>query len=83
MHYNIEKELLLARLHYLEAMNNKPGAPEISQIVIKKVAEHISSGQVETYLGVESLFNYLIEKEPSNEENADVMAKELLDFMDQ
>ena len=83
MHYNIEKELLPARLHYLEAMKNKPGTPRISQIVIKKVTEHITNGQVETYLGVESLFNYLIEKEPSDEENADMIAKELLAFMDQ
>ncbi len=83
MHHNIEKELLHARLHYLEAMNNKPGTPEISKIVLDKMRDQIDNGEVETYLGVEALFNYLIEKLPESDNEADVLAKELLSFLDQ
>jgi len=83
MHYNIEKELLLARLHYLEAMKNKPGSPEVSKIILDKIRERIDSKEVETYLGVEALFNYLVDKLPDNETEADELAKELLAFIDQ
>lgn len=83
MHYNIEKELLHARLHYLEAMKNKPGSNGVSAVVLETVRERIESGEVETYMGVESLFNYLIEKEPTSGEGAKELASELLTFIDQ
>jgi len=83
MHNNIEKELLIARLHYLEAMKSKPGSPEVPQIVLDKVQEHIKSGTVDTYMGVESLFNYLIEKLPGDKEKADELSREILSFIEQ
>lgn len=83
MHYNIEKELLHARLHYLEAMKNKPGFAGVPEVVLETVRERIDSGEVETYMGVESLFNYLLEKEPRSGEGARELASELLTFIEQ
>ena len=82
MQESIEKELLLARVHYLEAIKDKPGSPAIHQNVVEKVKEYIKSGQVVTYMGVESLFNYLIEKMPDDESKADEYARELISFID-
>lgn len=78
----IEKELLLARVHYLEALKDNPGSPAVHHNVVDKVKEYIKNGEVGTYMGVESLFNYLVEKMPDDETKADEYAKELISFID-
>jgi hypothetical protein len=82
MQQNIEKELLLARLNYLQAINDKPGSPEIHPRVFEKVKEYIKTGRIGSYMGVESLFNYLVEKLPEDESKAEELAIELIAFID-
>lgn len=83
MHTNIERELLLARLHYLEAMKSKPGSPKIPGVVLTQIKEQIKEGKVETYLGVEALFNFLIKKLPQDSKKAEELSNELLAFIEQ
>ena len=82
MQQNIEKELLLARLNYLQAINEKPGSPVIHPRVSEKVKECIKIGRVGSYMGVESLFNYLVEKLPEDESREEELANELIEFID-
>jgi hypothetical protein len=82
MQQNIEKELLLARLNYLQAINDKPGSPEIHSSVFEKVKEYIISGRIGSYMGVESLFNHLVENLADDESRAEELANELIAFID-
>ncbi len=81
MQQNIEKELLLARLNYLQAIHDKPGSTVIHPRVFEKVKEYIKTGRIVSYMGVESLFNYLAEKLPENESKAEELANELIAFI--
>ncbi len=81
MRYEIEKELLIARLHYLDEMHLKPGASVIHPNVSPKVKEMILNGNVGSYMELESLFNFLAEKLPEDESKADELAFEMISFI--
>ena len=82
MPQNIEKELLLSRLNYLQAINKKPGSPALHPRVFEKVKEYIKSGRIGSYMAVESLFNYLAENLPKDGSREEELANELIEFID-
>jgi len=77
----IEKELLLARLHYLDEINKKPGTTRVHPVICEKVKDLIQEGSVVSYMAVESLFNFLAEKLPEDESKADELAQEIVAFI--
>ena len=81
MRHEIEKELLLARLHYLNEIHRKPGTSNIHPNVSPKVKEMILNGNVGSYMEVESLFNFLAEKLPEDESKAYELAYEMISFI--
>ena len=78
---NINKELLLARLAYLDEINEKTGSDPIASRVSEKVRELIQSGEIISYMSLESVYNYLDEKLRENMDNADQYAREIISFL--
>ena len=78
---SIKKELLIARLSYLDELSNKPGVKATNPIVRTKVKELIESGEILDYMALESVFNFLGEKLDQDESQADIYAKEIISFI--
>jgi hypothetical protein len=78
---SIKKELLIARLSYLDEISNKPGTKATSPLVTPKVKELIEKGEIVDYMALESVFNFLSEKLDQDELQADNYAREIISFL--
>lgn len=78
---NTNKELLLARLAYLNEINEKGGFDPIAGKVSQKVEELVENAEITSYMVLESVFNYLNEKLRENVDEADQYAKEIISFL--
>ena len=81
MLYNVSKELLLARLGYLDEIKESKGIDEIDKMVSQKVKDLVESGEINTYMALESVYDYLDEKLRENIENSDLYVKEIISFI--
>ena len=77
----IEKELLIGRVQYLEEISQKPGSEGLNPVVPTKVKEMIKSGELTSFMQVESVFNYLKDKISKDNTEVDRYAEEILDFI--
>ena len=78
---SISKELLFARLSYLEEIRNKPGSPPINPRVSTKMQELIEEGEITSYMALESVYSFLDEKLQEDESEVDNYAKEIISFL--
>ena len=78
---SIKKELLIARLSYLDEISNKPGAKATNPVVTAKVKELIEKEEIMDYMALESVFSFLREKLDQDESQADNYAKEIISFL--
>ena len=78
---SINKELLIARLNYLDEINNKPGSEPVNPVVRLKVKELVEKGEIATYMALESVYSFLNEKLAEDESQADTYAKEIISFL--
>ena len=78
---NIEKELLTARLHYLEELSQKPGGSSFNPMVSEKVTQLIKEGEITNYMALESVYSYLEEKLNEDSERVDKFAEEIISFL--
>jgi hypothetical protein len=77
----IEKELLISRVKYLEKINSKPGSPQVSKELVKKVVSMINEDNLMTFMQVEAVFNHLMEHANSTPEKIEASATEILEFI--
>lgn len=78
---NINKELLIARLSYLNELSDKPGSKAVNPLVVTKVKELIDSGDITNYMALESVYSFLEEKVENDESQADKYAREIISFL--
>jgi len=78
---SIKKELLIARLNYLDELSNKPGTKATNPVIIAKVKELIEKGEIMDYMALESVFSFLVEKLDQDVSQADIYAKEIISFL--
>lgn len=78
---SINKELLIARLSYLDEIHSKPGGKPTNPNVISKIKELIEEGEISSYMTLESVYNYLEEKLGEDVTKADSYAKEIISFL--
>ena len=78
---NINKELLIARLSYLDELSNKPGSKAINPMVTVKVKALIEDGEISDYMALESVFRFLEEKMDNDDSQVDNYAKEIISFL--
>ena len=78
---SIEKELLTARLHYLEELSQKPGSSNFNPMVAEKVTQLIKEGEITNYMALESVYSYLEEKLNEDGERVDKFAEEIISFL--
>ncbi len=77
----IAKELLIGRIQYLEEMHLKPGSKMLDKRVVKKVEDLVLSGELTSIMQVEAVFNFLVEKQASEEVEIDSYAEEIIEFI--
>ena len=77
----IAKELLLGRIQYLEEMYLRPGSKALDERIVNKVKKLVLDGELTSIMQVESVFNYLVEKQASNDAEIDSYANEIIDFI--
>lgn len=77
----IAKELLLGRIQYLEEMYLRPGSKKLDERIVNKVKKLVVEGELTSIMQVESVFNYLVEKQAENETEIDNYASEIIDFI--
>ncbi len=77
----IAKELLIGRIQYLEEMHLRPGSDELDGRIVKKVKQLVLDGELSSIMQVESVFNFLIEKQASEDSEIDSYAEEIIEFM--
>jgi len=78
---SIKKELLIARLSYLDEISKKPGVKAPNPVVTAKVKELIEKGEIMDYMALESVFSFLSEKLDQDESQADNYAREIISFL--
>ncbi len=78
---SIEKELLNARLHYLEELSEKSGDQSFNPMVTDKVKQLIKEGEITNYMVLESVYSYLEEKLKEDSEQVDEYADEIISFL--
>ena len=79
--FSINKELLIARLSYLDELSKKPGAKAVNPIVKIKVKELIENGKISDYMALESVYSFLGEKIDQDDSQVDSYAKEIISFL--
>jgi len=77
---------LLRRIQYLERSatlkkETKYNSSEV-EIVIQKLKSLVEAGDIKSFLGVDTVFYYLLEKIGSDAENLDQHAVEIKNFVD-
>ncbi|MCF6361402.1 MAG: hypothetical protein L3J29_11655 [Cyclobacteriaceae bacterium] len=77
----IAKELLIGRIQYLEEMHLRPGSKMLDKRVVKKVKDLVLSGELTSIMQVEAVFNFLVEKQASEEVEIDSYAEEIIEFI--
>jgi|GEM_PF-3091275 len=77
----IEKELLLSRVKYLIKIQDKPGSLPINPAIIEKVNQMIESEEILSFMQVEAVFNYLVEKSNGKQNDLNERASEILEFI--
>lgn len=77
----IEKELLLARLHYLNEIDRKPSGEGIDPEVSKKIRQLVDEGEISDYLALESVYSFLKEKAETGDQQVDKNAAEIISFL--
>ncbi len=77
----IAKELLIGRIQYLEEMHLRPGSAQLDERVVEKVKKLILSGELTSIMQVESVFNFLVEKQASESSEIDSYAEEIIEFI--
>lgn len=77
----IAKELLLGRIQYLEEMHLRPGSKKLDERIVNKVKKLVLEGELTSIMQVESVFNYLVEKQAENDAELDSYATEIIDFI--
>ena len=77
----IEKELLLSRVKYLVKINEKPGLSCVNPTIVDKINSMIEKEELLSFMQVESVFNYLVEKSVDQPNELDRYASEILDFI--
>jgi len=77
----IAKELLIGRVQYLEEMHLRPGSVELDEKVAEKVKNLILSGELTSIMQVEAVFNFLVEKQVTQEAEINSYAEEIIDFI--
>lgn len=77
----IAKELLIGRIQYLEEMHLRPGSTELDERIVKKVKKLVLDGELTSIMQVESVFNFLVEKEAKEESEIDMYATEIIEFI--
>ena len=78
---SIEKELLNARLHYLEELSEKSSDQSFNPMVTDKVKQLIKEGEITNYMALESVYSYLEEKLKEDSEQVDEYADEIISFL--
>lgn len=78
---SIKKELLIARLSYLDELGSKPGSKGTNPVVRAKVKELIETGEITDYMALESVFSFLEEKLEHDQSQVDSYAKEIISFL--
>ncbi|MCB0504315.1 MAG: hypothetical protein KDC58_02325 [Cyclobacteriaceae bacterium] len=77
----IAKELLLGRIQYLEEMYLRPGSKKLDERIVSKVKKLVLDGELTSIMQVESVFNFLVEKQASSDAEIDSFASEIIDFI--
>ncbi len=77
----IAKELLIGRVQYLEEMHLRPGSVELDEKVAEKVKNLILSGELTSIMQVEAVFNFLVEKQVTQEAEINSYAEEIIEFI--
>ncbi len=77
----IAKELLIGRIQYLEEMHLRPGSTTLDKKVVKKVKNLILSGELTSIMQVEAVFNFLVDKQVTEESEIDSYAEEIIEFI--
>ncbi|MCB0496799.1 MAG: hypothetical protein KDC79_11740 [Cyclobacteriaceae bacterium] len=77
----IAKELLLGRIQYLEEMYLRPGSKELDERIVAKVKKLVLDGELTSIMQVESVFNFLVEKQAESDAEIDIYANEIIDFI--
>ncbi len=77
----IAKELLIGRIQYLEEMHLRPGSIELDERIVKKVKALVLSGELTSIMQVEAVFNFLVEKQASEDAEIDLYAEEIIEFI--
>lgn len=79
---NINKELLIARLSYLNEIHQKPGLEPIDPKISEKIEQMIETGAIKSYMVLESVYTYLKEKLKEDHTLVDQYANEIISFID-
>ena len=79
---SIEKELLIARLNYLDEIHEKPGSDPVDLKVSQKVKDLIEVGEISSFMLLESVYFYLDEKTKEDKTEVDQFAREIISFID-
>ncbi len=77
----IAKELLIGRVQYLEEMHLRPGSVKLDKKVAEKVKSLILSGELTSIMQVEAVFNFLVEKQVTQEDEINSYAEEIIEFI--
>ena len=77
----IAKELLIGRIQYLEEMYLRPGSDELDERIVKKVKKLVLDGTLTSIMQVESVFNFLVEKQAVKDSEIDSYAEEIIEFI--
>ena len=77
----IAKELLLGRIQYLEEMYLRPGSKKLDERIVNKKKKLVLDGELTSIMQVESVFNFLVEKQASSDAEIDSFASEIIDFI--
>ncbi len=77
----IAKELLIGRIQYLEEMHLRPGSKLLDKRVVEKVKNLVLSGELTSIMQVEAVFNFLVEKQASEELEINSYAEEIIEFI--
>lgn len=78
---NINKQLLFARLDYLNEIKSSYDSESLQQQITGKIRELVENEEITTYMALESVYNYLTEKMVQDVSQADHYAKEIISFI--
>jgi chemotaxis regulatin CheY-phosphate phosphatase CheZ len=79
--YSINKELLLARLAYLNEINDNEDYDDITGTVSQKVKELVENAEITSYMVLEAVYDYLKDKLKENVDEVDKHTKDIISFL--